>query len=92
MKRWIEAAAVSAIGIAFGLGADARGELAHARSAEPVAFWFAVAVTVLAVVLTGVLVWAERAAADDDVSLPKAIARRARAWQGCQLDGGHRAS
>jgi hypothetical protein len=85
VKHRIEAAAVSAIGLAFGLGAEARGELAHARSAEPIAFWFAVALTVLAVVLTGILVWAERVAAEDEVPLPRAIARRA--WHAARLDG-----
>ena len=90
MKRWIEAAAVSAIGLAFGLGAEARSELAHARTAEPVAFWFAVALTALAVMLTGVLVWAERVAEDDDVPLPRAIARRA--WHAAGLDARRRVS
>ena len=92
MKRWIEGAAVTATGLAFGLGADARGELAHARTAEPVAFWFAVAVTILALVLTCLLLWADRVQLDDEVSLPKAIARRARAWQSVGLDAGRRAS
>jgi hypothetical protein len=90
VKRWIEAAAVSAIGLAFGLGAEARSELAHARTAEPVAFWFAVALTALAVVLTGILVWAERVAVDDEVPLPRAIARRA--WQTDRLDASRRVS
>jgi hypothetical protein len=90
VKRWIEAAAVSAIGLAFGLGAEARSELAHARTAEPVAFWFAVALTVLAVMLTGILVWAERVASDDEVPLPRAIARRA--WHTARLDARRRAS
>ena len=90
MKRWIEAAAVSAIGLAFGLGAEARSGLAHAHSAEPVAFWLAVALTALAVVLTGILVWAERVAGDDEVPLPRAIARRA--WQTHRFDASRRVS
>jgi len=88
--RAIEAAAVSAILLAFGLGAQARSELAHARTAEPVTFWCAVALTALAVALTGILVWAERVAGDDDVSLPRAIARRA--WHAQRLDARRRAS